>query len=328
MMVRQCNSYDNDDAHRTMRGVSRRALLAALPVAAFTAATSGIARTFAASNTNASPFPRRVVSLEFGHTQLALSLGIVPLAVLSPSTYREFVIEPELPADVLDAGALPAEPNLEFLRYLQPDLILGNPTIEAAAGPQLKRIARFWGPFDYFYSDDPFRDAELYFRDLASVLGVDDIAETYCADLAAEFAVLQSVVQRRRGRPMLITGVMDRRHAWVATRNHIFHGALDRLGIPNAWPTSAGIFGTANVGLAELAEVLMETSADIIVIDRPSIDAYRWMSESPLWRVLPAVQEGRAVLVPPIWHQAGLPAIKNLMRYLPDALARIESANG
>jgi iron complex transport system substrate-binding protein len=67
--------------------------------------------------------PPRVVCLEWTAAELVLALGIAPAAVGDVAGYREWVVEPGLPAATIDLGSR-SEPNAEIVGRLRPDLVI------------------------------------------------------------------------------------------------------------------------------------------------------------------------------------------------------------
>ncbi|MBN3811090.1 iron-siderophore ABC transporter substrate-binding protein, partial [Paraburkholderia sp. Ac-20347] len=70
--------------------------------------------------------PKRVVVMDFGLTEMLLTLGVTPLATSVPDWYRRTNVAPPLPAGVIDIGLL-YQPNFELLEQLRPDLLLLTP---------------------------------------------------------------------------------------------------------------------------------------------------------------------------------------------------------
>ncbi|MGB3760615.1 MAG: ABC transporter substrate-binding protein, partial [Rivularia sp. (in: cyanobacteria)] len=66
--------------------------------------------------------PSRVVALGWVYVEDLLALGIQPVGVADIEGYQKFVnIQPQLAASVVDVGTR-AEPNLEAIAQLEPDL--------------------------------------------------------------------------------------------------------------------------------------------------------------------------------------------------------------
>jgi iron complex transport system substrate-binding protein len=87
----------------------------------------------------AEPAEPRIAALSWEPAEHLLQLGITPLTVADAADYRDWVVHPTLPAEVVNAGSR-TEPNLERLAQLHPELILITPLLEDMRQP-LERIA-------------------------------------------------------------------------------------------------------------------------------------------------------------------------------------------
>jgi iron complex transport system substrate-binding protein len=165
--------------------ITRRGLLAALTT---TAAASALP-TFAAAS-------RRIVSLDYGLASTLLSLGVVPVAISELADWSKWVVEPPMPAGVIDLGSS-WEVNLESLAMLKPDLILSTPYLDDLK-PKLEAIAPVLR-VDVFSPDavPSLTAAIAATRKLGSAVGRDAEAESFLAESDAFF---QSCRQRLAGR--------------------------------------------------------------------------------------------------------------------------------
>ena len=85
--------------------------------------------------------PERVVVLDTGELDSALSLGVTPVGAVTTAVSEDFLSYlAEGAAGVQRVGTI-AEPNLEAIAALQPDLILSNKVRHEDIYPQLARIA-------------------------------------------------------------------------------------------------------------------------------------------------------------------------------------------
>ena len=85
--------------------------------------------------------PERIVVLDTGELDSALSLGVTPVGAVTTAVSEDFLSYlAEGAAGVQRVGTI-AEPNLEAIAALQPDLILSNKVRHEDIYPQLARIA-------------------------------------------------------------------------------------------------------------------------------------------------------------------------------------------
>ena len=64
---------------------------------------------------------KRVAVIDWAHLETCLALGITPVAGSELRQYRKIVRVPEMPDTVADLG-LRGSPNLEMLRFVEPDI--------------------------------------------------------------------------------------------------------------------------------------------------------------------------------------------------------------
>lgn len=83
----------------------------------------------------------KVVSLEWSYTEDLLALGVTPVGVADRATYGDWVgAGARVPSSVPDVGTR-AQPSLEKIKALNPDLIIAEKSRSTANLAQLKEIA-------------------------------------------------------------------------------------------------------------------------------------------------------------------------------------------
>lgn len=230
--------------------------------------------------------PERVVVLDTGELDTALSLGITPVGAVTTAVSDGFLSYlAEDAADVEVVGTI-AEPNLEAIAALQPDLILSNKTRHEAIYEELSQIAPtvFADRVGAVWKDNVRLDAEA----LGLEQEADELIGAYEADAAA-----------------LGEDIGDPAGTTVSTMRFV-EGAIRVY-------TAESFIGTvmADIGLdhlqlptqdvATFAELSPEqvTEADAEIVLYSSYGAVEDSGEAgvvagPLWPRLGAVGEGRA----------------------------------
>lgn len=267
-----------------------------------------------------------IVSLDHSLTQLALSLGVSPLGIAQPQRYRELVVEPELPPATFDIGSNVAEPNLELLRGLRPDLILLNAGIASSSAHILSNIAPVFHLESRIVDDRSDNDLNIILAEHIRISEALDRVEegiVYRKTVIALLEAMRERLNRRRQRPLLVVSGIDQRHIDVITRNSIFNRTMHRLGLRNAWQGGATTFGFSYVGLEQIAPL---EEAVLVIIDS-QIDEQQ-LTYRKFWRGLRPVREGRVVTLPPMWGVGGLPVAERFARHLVPALERLEAGYG
>jgi iron complex transport system substrate-binding protein len=306
-----------------MRGslLSRRALLLgglaagtlarALPVAATTAANAGAGHR------------PRVVAMDFGLAETLIEMGLPPIAVPDPDTWADWVVEPALPAGIVNLGT-DREPNLELMAALKPDLIVTTPFLDDIT-PLLERFA----PTRTFsvYAPPPgsiYERSLAATRELAGAVGMESAGE----DLISRSHALMDEVRGRlttagtAGRSLLIVQFLDTRHVRVYGRGSLFGDVLERCGLINGWSRPVNYWGFSTVGIEELAR---SPASSIVYLEPIAPDTLERLAASPLWNSLPAVKAGPIHRLPAALTFGMLPAAMRFARQISHVLGGAQS---
>ncbi|GHC73631.1 ABC transporter substrate-binding protein [Limoniibacter endophyticus] len=257
----------------------------------------------------------KIAIVDWALLETALALGIVPAAAVELMLYRQVVIEPAVPGEVLDLG-LRGSVNFELLAAVAPDVIYGS-NYSAWAHPQMERIAPVRSLPIYVSGEQPFAKAQAAMRKMAADFALEREAEDYISATDAELAKRGERLAQHRSRPLLIINIGDPRHFRAFGGDSMFGDVATKMGFENAWGIKTSYSATAPVGLEVLADY---PEAIVIMISPIPPDAKRVMPQSALWQVMPAVREGRSFVLEPINPFGGLPAARRFARLLEEAL--------
>ncbi|MDZ4309057.1 MAG: iron-siderophore ABC transporter substrate-binding protein [Cypionkella sp.] len=270
------------------------------------------------SQTFAAP-PQKIAALDWSITEALLDLGITPAGVAEPAAYGDWVVEPALPAGAIDLG-LRAEPNLEALAALHPDVII-TADIDPALVPVLEQIAPVvvYQAFD-IAQDNPDVAKEI-FLSLGTLTGTRALAEQ---KLAAQEAELDTIAKRLADhfgtpQPMVTTvRLNDATSAYVNGANSMPEYVLARLGFSNELPQPKSRWGITLLK----AEDLAAAKTGIVLAIGPDM-AGAALRQTPIWGFLPFVKAGRLADVPPVWSYGGALSMGRLARGFEAALLTI-----
>ncbi|GAC1039368.1 ABC transporter substrate-binding protein [Pseudomonas sp. No.117] len=244
---------------------------------------------------------QRLVALDWGLVQTLLALGMVPVASAENGLYRSSVREPALPPQVLELG-LRSEPNLELLAQLRPQLIL-------LGGDQRPLQARLAGlaPCEVYETSDqgsPCEQAAALTLAIGQRLGCDARAEAYVARAWATLAQARTRLAEQDRETLQVISVIDERRAMVFGHGSLFDDVLTRLGQHNAWSGATNGWGYATVGFEQLASA---PQARLVYFNAtPGLE--QRLAGNALWRNLPSVRQGRAILLPEVLFYGTLPS--------------------
>lgn len=265
----------------------------------------------------------RIAVVDWAMFETLLALGIVPVAATELVQFRKIAIEPDVPPQVADLG-LRGSPNFEMLRLSDPDLIISSRWFTWVQD-SLEQIAPVVSYSIYEPGRPPYAPAEQITMALGERIGRIAQARAYVDASALELAQVRRHVTDKTARPIFLINLGDARHFRVFGSDSMFGDVLQRLGFRNAWPKPTSYAATAPMPLEALAEA---PDAWIVIISPVPPDARSTLSDSPLWRALPAVREKRVVTLPPVNPFGALPAARRFARMLAGALSAPGAQNG
>lgn len=230
--------------------------------------------------------PIRIVSLDDLTTEILLGLGIRPVGVANPDSYR-WQGKPLADSldDVVSLGT-PQQPNLERLISLQPDLILGVSSLHASLFERLDRLAP---TLLYRVSLEPSpRDAvdvgTAMLEHLAALTGREAEAQAIIDQLGQSLDQGRQVARERgmAGEPIAVLYPLAEQGLFIVSNEQTLVVSLaNRLGGTNPWPLREGHTIHQRIEIHALANA---PDAHIFMIGNFSGAP---MFESPLWRALP-----------------------------------------
>jgi iron complex transport system substrate-binding protein len=233
--------------------------------------------------------PERVVVLDTGELDSALALGITPVGAVTTDVSEEFLSYLAEDAEGIEVVGTIAEPNLEEIAALQPDLILSNVVRHEDIYDQLSQIAPtvFAADLGDTWKENLLLDAEA--------LGKEDEAQDLLDEYEQEATELGEGIGDPAGTTIsamrFVGGTIRVYSADSFIGTVLADIGLEQLQLP------AGKSPT----FAELSlEELTRADADIIVYSSygPDTDSGEAAAVAgPLWPRLNGVQSGRAFAV-------------------------------
>lgn len=265
--------------------------------------------------------PLRVVSLDYGLTETLLELGVEPVGVPDLDGYDRWVVEPELPPDVVDVGSTFA-PNVELIQQLDPDLILTTPFL-AGIRHRLERVAPTLSLAIYRpEGEGALESARAVTRRLGQRLGRREAADRLIQRVDSTLASARDALRTRGDVPLYVVRFMDPRHVRVFGENSLFDDVLERLDLPNAWEGETNYWGFSTVGIEALAT---RREVRLYYFDPPPREVLSTLDRSALWSRLPFVEAGRVHPIPMVLQTGGLPSAERFARLLVERLTRTRS---
>jgi len=238
--------------------------------------------------------PKRIVALEWVLVENLLALGIQPIGVADIEGYQKFVnIEPTLAEDVKDVGTR-AEPNLEVITQLNPDLILGVKGRHQSIEETLAAIA----PTQLFSSTPENRDQtqlehmKVSFRTIAETINRREKGEAVLEEMEATFTAARDKLSSLNT-PLFVLAQFPPSSSpqiRLFANNALAVQALQAIGLENAWDKQQAQYGFNTVWLEALPSI---EKANFLYIAHSDNDNWQKVQESSVWQELTFVKENR-----------------------------------
>lgn len=240
---------------------------------------------------------QRVVSLDYGLSSTLLSLGLPPVGISDLADWGKWVVEPAMPASVVDIGSS-FEVDFEMLVELKPDIILTTPYLDELL-PKLQSVAKVLRLEIFAPGVGPILPAAIAAtRKLAAELGRESEGEAFLARSDAFFEQCRDRLAGKTVPPVVLVNFMDARHARVYSNPGLFHNALERIGVRNAWTAESNYWGFETIGIEDLSKI-SDPTARLIAFDPVPPDVLPKLAQSPLWNRLPFAKPGHLSILPP-----------------------------
>lgn len=249
-------------------------------------ATSAEAAAPAASAEAQSDSPR-VVALEYSYLDMLAALGVTPVGAALGNTGSErgapAYLEPYL-AGVSDVGTR-AQPSLEAISALKPELILADSKTHTQVLPALRELARTQ---DYPNRSASYEDVLEQLRSIGELTGTQEAA---AAELERQAGLLRDMqADASADAPAVLVGVATPEGFWVHSDQSFAGSLFQKVGRQNVAGAQGGevIYEVSLEGLAALnpPSMLLMTGPDETPITAT------WAT-NPLWQGLAAVKANR-----------------------------------
>ncbi|WP_161880782.1 ABC transporter substrate-binding protein [Deinococcus alpinitundrae] len=230
---------------------------------------------------------KRVVALEYSFVDTLLALGVTPVGAALGSQGGDRGAPPYLRAlsAKIPATGSRAQPSLEIMLSLRPDLILADAFVQGEIYPQLAKLA----PTAAFQSRRGSLD-DLNAQTLAigQLVGREAAARQLLADQQA--LMRKAKVFSKKAAPAFVAAVVTPKSFTVHSNQSFVGSFLEALGRKNALGPK-GDQTQYEVSLEGLVALNPQTLVLFAAPDETPI-TQEW-KKNPLWQKLSAVQRGR-----------------------------------
>ncbi len=251
--------------------------------------------------------PLKIAALNWTQAEMLLTLGVVPVGVTSIKGYKKWQSNnPTMPAGIKELG-LRAEPGLEAIAALKPDLILGYKWRHSRIAEELEAIAPTVLYSQYPSADNPtnyYQRMQQIFRAVATLVGEERRAEQQLKAMSRAVAQARSniVAAGMADQPVVVGKFVGMGLGLRVYADASMAGAIvNELGLNNSWNKALPGRDFTHVDLLKLTTI-GDASLIIIGSEPGSLPA---MTRSPVWQGIPAVREGRVYYLPALWSFGG-----------------------
>lgn len=260
--------------------------------------------------------PTRIVALNWDLAEQLLELGITPVGVPNIKDYSEWVVKPAIPASVDDLGTR-AEPNMQKLAELKPDLIL-------AASPQKDLIPRLQtiAPVLYYESyagqQDSAQEVIDNFKQIAQVVNKSDVANQKLQAMQTRFAELRHQLIEAFGEPLpqvLAMRFANQTSVYLYTEHSTTQYVLKQLGLTPALSLPSQPWGISQKRITELQHI---KDGYVLYFGPFTQQQKAQLNKSMLWKAMPFVRNGHVNEAEPVWNYGGAMS----MEYIAESITK------
>lgn len=266
--------------------------------------------------------PQRVVALNWDILEQVLALDVVPIAAPNLPAYRQWVVNPVAPDEIQDIGTR-AEPNLEMIARLKPDVILAASTQQDLL-PLLKQIAPVIYLPNFSEKENAAQTAIHHYRLIAKLLGKTELAEKRLQQMDKSFEALRKKIENQypqhQQKPLevVVMRFASLNSVFMTTENSTAQYVLEKLGLTNPIHIGPRAWGIKQERINRLQYV-----EDGYVLYIHPFPAEAQLKQSRLWQAMPFVQNNHVNSVRPVWTYGGAMSLLYMAEAITDSLLEL-----
>lgn len=273
--------------------------------------------------------PKNIVVLEWGYAEDLLALGMQPAGVAGLESYGEWVnAGVPLGENVQNVGTR-AEPNLEAIARLDPDLIIGVKFRHEAIASQLKEIAPtvMFAPYSEEAAQDQLQNMIDEFNTIAKIVDKQDKASQVIEDMRATFEEQQARLEEAgiSNVDYLISQAFTSQNTptiRLFTNNSMVAKVMNNMGMNNVYESEQlEVYGYTSTTV-ETLQNYQDAHFFYIVQEEDNIFANQ-LAGNPAWENLKFVEEGRTYKMPgSTWTFGGPLSAEVLAKQVADSMLK------
>ncbi|MEQ5755393.1 MULTISPECIES: ABC transporter substrate-binding protein [unclassified Providencia] len=266
--------------------------------------------------------PQRVVVLDWDLLEQLLTLEITPVGATELESYQQWVVDPVVPSSVKEVGTR-AEPNLEQIAALKPDVIIASSAQEDLL-PLLEKIAPVVYLSNFARQDDSGLVAIAHFKTLARLFEKTSFADEYLVKMDKRFAELRSQLERAftTTPSVAVIRFSSLSTIFLYTENSTLNYVLEQLALKPAILVPARPWGIEQRRINSLQFI----NDGYVLYIKPFVEEKK-LNDSILWQSMPFVKQGRINSVRPVWNYGGVFSLQLMAEALTESLSQVAPHN-
>lgn len=260
--------------------------------------------------------PKRVVALSWELAEQLIELDAPLIAIADVKGYQEWVVQPALPKSIEDLGGR-AEPNLEKIARLEPDLIV----INALQKPLLKRLQQIAPVMQFNTFSQEHSNPEVaisLFKRFAKLFGKEELAQQKLAQMDKTFKTLAAKLNHAyRGNLPEVSTVRfaNTSSLYIYGENAMSQYALEQLGLKSALEIPNTQWGLVQKRVLEISKI----QQGALLYFKP-FEQWQQLQQSRLWQAMPVVRNKRVAAIESTWTYGGAMSLKYLAQAMTKSL--------
>ncbi len=265
--------------------------------------------------------PKRAIALDWDLLEQILSLDVIPVGATEVDSYNQWVVAPIALKTIQEVGTR-AEPNLEKIASLKPDVILASSSQQDLI-PLLEQIAPVVYLTNFSAQDDAALVAIRHFKTLAILFDKESLAEAKLTQLDKQFAQLKNKLAQYYPENTEVTVIRfsTLTSVFLPTENASLNYVLPRLGLKPAIKLAPRPWGITQRRINALNSI----NDGYVLFLRPFPDEKN-LAGSRLWQAMPFVQNHHVNGVAPVWNYGGVYSLQRMAQAITDSLLEIAPA--
>ncbi len=258
-------------------------------------------------------------TLDWTVAETLLALEQPPLALGDVKSYRRWVMQPELPDNIVDLG-IRMQPNPEQILALSQrlqgkPLSFINSSFYASATPLLEKFGTV-EIVDFYRPGNAWRNVVHATYQVARLIGKTENADRLLNQFQQKIAEIRPHLQHFTDRPIILVQFIDTRHLRIYAENSPFGAVLQQLGFYNAWQGEHNDWGFQTIEVTQLAA--LPANSRFVVVQPYPADIATALRHNTLWQHLGMAQD--PLILPAVWTFGAIPSAQRFAELLAHGL--------